>query len=66
MPIVLGNLGATGRRTVFIQHYDSALGINDSGVVVGTAITSSGVQDAFIYGLGANNTMQDMNTVFAS
>ena len=63
--IMLGNLGALGAGNGVIPT-DTALGINDSGVVVGTATTSSGGLDAFIYYLGGNNTMQDMNTVFAS
>ena len=41
IPIVLGNLGATGANGVYPSTYDSALGINDSGVVVGTATTSA-------------------------
>jgi hypothetical protein len=47
---------------------DAAYGVNDSGVVVGTSLTGSGSgqYDAFIYGLGGNDTVQDMNTVFAS
>jgi probable HAF family extracellular repeat protein len=58
--VPLGNLDANG-----VAPNDAALGINQSGVVVGYAITTSGAQDAFIYGLGGNDTMQDMNTAFA-
>ncbi len=48
---------------------DSAYGVNDSGVVVGTSLTgtsSSSQNNAFIYNLGGNGLVQDMNTVFAS
>lgn len=55
----LGTLG-------YSQPNDSPLGINDSGVVVGYCLTTAGGQDACIYGLGGNNTVQDMNTAFAS
>jgi probable HAF family extracellular repeat protein len=46
---------------------DCALGINDSDVIVGQSSTAqnSGMTHAFIYGYNGNNTMQDMNTVFA-
>ena len=61
IPIMLGNLGAA--VTNGVSPNDSALGINDSGVVVGTAVTSAGTQDAFIW--DSMNGMRDMNTVFA-
>ena len=41
-------------------------GVNDSGVIVGESAIASGTSHAFVYGLGGNNTMQDMNTVFGS
>jgi probable HAF family extracellular repeat protein len=63
--LMLGNLGALGAGNDVVPD-DTALGINDSGIVVGTATTSSGVNDAFIYYPSSNRTMQDMNTVFAS
>ncbi len=63
MPIMLGNLGALGAQNGVVPN-DSALGINDSGVVVGTAVTSTSAQDAFIW--DSANGMRDMNTVFAS
>ncbi len=45
---------------------DCALGINDSGVIVGqSAITQGGATHAFVYGYNGDNAMQDMNTVFA-
>jgi probable HAF family extracellular repeat protein len=62
--ILLGNLGASVYPNVVAD--DSALGINRNGVVVGYAMTSAGAQDAFVYGLGGNDTMQDMNTAFAA
>ena len=45
---------------------DQAQGVNDSGVIVGESAIASGTSHAFVYGLGGNNTMQDMNTVFGS
>jgi probable HAF family extracellular repeat protein len=50
-----------------VNSSDCALGINNSGVIVGqSAITQGGATHAFIYGYQGNNTMQDMNTLFAS
>ena len=61
-PLTLPYTGTSGRT-------DSAYGVNDSGVVVGTSLTgtsSSSQNNAFIYNLGGNGLVQDMNTVFAS
>ena len=63
--ILLGGLGASYPANGHIPQ-DAATGINRSGVVVGYALTSAGGQDAFVYGLGGNDTMQDMNTAFAA
>ena len=61
----LGNGGELGNNSPPVYASDAALGVNDSGVIVGQSDTGSAMH-AFIYGLGGNNTMQDMNTVFAS
>jgi probable HAF family extracellular repeat protein len=72
----LGNLGGPGAiinmPTAFpLSHYsasNAALGINNDGVIVGISntTTTGSVYHAFIYGYNGVNTMQDMNTVFAS
>ncbi len=62
--ILLGGLGADYPYNSALPN-DSALGINQNGVIVGYAVTSAGATDAFIYGLGGNDAMQDMNTAFA-
>ncbi len=69
----LGNLGGSGSiiNQPFPMSYvgasNAAMGINDSGVIVGESCinTSQSAYHAFIYGYQGNNTMQDMNTVFA-
>ena len=52
----------------YVGASNAAMGINDSGVIVGESCinTSQSAYHAFIYGYQGNNTMQDMNTVFAS
>jgi hypothetical protein len=72
----LGNLGGGGGIVNMPNVYpmshintaNAAMGINDSGVIVGeSCITTSGTPyHAFIYGYQGVNTMKDMNTVFAS
>ena len=71
----LGNLGGQGAiintpynfPLSYVGGSNAALGINDSGVIVGESCinTSQSAYHAFIYGYQGNNTMQDMNTVFA-
>ena len=58
-PVSLGTFGDG-------SNSDCANGINDSGVIVGQSSTSGGVPIPFIYGLGGNDTMQNLNTVFAN
>ena len=58
-PVSLGTFGDGSNN-------DCANGINDSGVIVGQSSTSGGVPVPFIYGLGGNDTMQNLNTVFAN
>ncbi len=71
----LGALYGSGSGTIVnvpfplsqVGSSDCALGINNSGVIVGeSAINSTGTENAFIYGYQGNNTMQNMNTVFSS
>ena len=62
----LGGGGYIGSNGPNVISGDAATGINDYGVIVGESYTTASTYHAFIYGLGGNNTMQDMNTVFGS
>ena len=72
----LGNLGGGGSiinspynfPLFYVLGSNAALGINDSGVIVGESCinTTGSPYHAFIYGYQGVNTMKDMNTVFAS